>query len=198
MKKRKAIIPFAALALAGVLLGLALWVPAAELSVLQSRLIGVPQALRQANEALVAALQAIPWWQVVLCLGVVPGLCEEVCFRGFLLSGLGGAVRKWTAIIATACVFAVFHLHFFKLPMTAGLGIVLGYLCWQSRSLWPGVIAHVMHNSISVVIAAVPAVSTRLGIDTTEATAHLPVQIIVPGILLVVIGLALAGRQRAG
>ncbi|UCG15247.1 MAG: CPBP family intramembrane metalloprotease [Phycisphaerales bacterium] len=184
--------------LAGVLLGLALWVPAAELSVLQSRLVGIPQTLRQADEALVAALQTTPWWQVVFCLGVVPGLCEEVCFRGFLLSGLGGAVRKWTAIIATACVFAVFHLHFFKLPMTAGLGIVLGYLCWQSRSIWPGVIAHVAHNSVSIVITAIPAVAARLGIDMTEPTAHLPAQIVVPGILLVVIGLALAGRQRDG
>lgn len=182
----------------GIVLGLALWVPAAEISALQTHWFGAPAELAAKNEALLGSVRALPWWQVIVYIGVVPGICEELAFRGFLLSSLGACMRKWTAIIITAGVFAVFHFFFFKIPVTAALGIVLGYVCWQSRSILPGVIAHTMHNSILMLLAVDPDVATRIGLNTTDPAAHLPVSILVPGLAAVGIGLALLTVPRRG
>jgi len=182
--------------LAAVLLGLALWVPVAEWTVLQGRLVGMAPGLAEQNRELMAVLNAAPIWHVVLYLGIVPGLCEELFFRGALLSGLRGSMRKWTAIVVTALVFAVFHFVFFHVPTKAVLGIVLGWLCWQSRSIWPAVLAHVLHNSV---VALLPRVGDRLGMDLAELStpAHLPIHILAPGLVIVAAGVLLARRPAS-
>ncbi len=182
--------------IAAILLGLTLWVPVSEWTVLQARLVGMAPGLAEQNRELVAALNVTPVWQVVLYLGIVPGLCEELFFRGVLLSGLRDSVRKWTAIGGTALVFAVFHFVFFHVPAKAALGIVLGWLCWQSRSVWPAVLAHVLHNSV---VALLPRAGDRLGMDFTELNtpAHLPIHILVPGLAIVAAGVLLARRPAS-
>jgi hypothetical protein len=92
-------------------------------------------------------------------------------------------------------VFALFHVHFFKLPVTAALGVVLAYLCWESRSIWPAVIAHILHNSITAALAAVPRLADALGVDTADTTSHLPLHLSVPGILLVAAALYAIGHR---
>ena len=183
---------------AGALLGLGLWIPATELSTLQTHVLPASESVRQVNETLVEALRAMPPWQVLLCLGLVPALCEEVIFRGFLLSSLRGAVRKWSAIAATACVFALFHFYFFKLPVTAALGIILGWLCWQSRSIWPGVVAHGLHNSLSAAITVAPSLAAWLRINTSDPAAHLPIPLMAAGAALVVAGIVLSATGKWG
>lgn len=182
--------------IAACLLGLALWVPVSEWTVLQGRLVGMAPGLAEQNREIIAALNAAPIWQVVLYLGIVPGLCEELFFRGVLLSGLRDSMRKWTAIVVTALVFAVFHYVFFHVPAKAALGIVLGWLCWQSRSIWPAVLAHVLHNSV---VALLPRVGDRLGMDAIDLStqAHLPIHIVVPGLVLVAVGVLLARRPAS-
>jgi sodium transport system permease protein len=182
--------------LAGVLVGAALWVPAHELSVLQIRVMGIPKLLQAMDRAFHDALAGMHPLEIVLLVGIVPGICEELLFRGFLLSGLRTTFRKWTCIVASACVFAVFHFFFFRFPVTAGMGVVLGYLCWQSRSVWPAVIAHVMQNSIAMLVAVLPGWSSALRIDPTDPWAHLPGPVIVVGFVVVIAGLALARRER--
>ena len=181
---------------AGVLLGVSAWVPAHELNILQERLFGAPQALLKNFEALGETLDAMPVMEVILLIAIIPAVCEELLFRGVLLSGLGSASRKWTAIIMSAVVFAVFHFFFFKFAVTAALGIVLAYLCWQTRSILPGIVAHFLHNYLGTLSVVAPEWPRRIGIVQTDdaAWAHLPPHILVIGGLLFITGLLLAYR----
>lgn len=90
-------------------------------------------------------------WFTVFVVGVLPGICEEVMFRGFILN----ALKKkgvWYSIIFTAILFGVFHLDPFRLLPASLLGIWLGYLAVKTNSLFVPILAHFAHNTLSILI----------------------------------------------
>jgi len=91
-----------------------------------------------------------PIWQVVLIIGLTPAICEEIAFRGFILSGLRGMGHKWGAIILTSVIFGLAHGLLQQSLSACAVGIVIGYIVVKSGSLWPGVLFHFTHNSLSV------------------------------------------------
>ncbi|MBN1948660.1 MAG: CPBP family intramembrane metalloprotease [Candidatus Cloacimonetes bacterium] len=82
---------------------------------------------------------------------VLPGICEEVMFRGYLINGF---TRRglWSAIIVSGILFGIFHLDPFRFLPTAVLGVYLGYLTLRSNSLLPAVFAHFLNNGLAIVI----------------------------------------------
>lgn len=85
-----------------------------------------------------------------ILLSISAGICEESCFRGFLLvkatKWLGG--RWWPAVIASSVAFGIGHLY----QGTSGailIAIYGGMFCvlriWRG-SLWPGVWAHIWQD----------------------------------------------------
>ena len=51
----------------------------------------------------------MPLGLLLLVVAVVPAICEELAFRGFILSGLRHLGHKWRAIILTSIFFGVTH-----------------------------------------------------------------------------------------
>ena len=180
---------------AGVLIGLSAWVPSRELHILQASIVGTPRALMEQSGMIAEALQAMPMAMVFLVLAIVPAFSEELLFRGFLLSSLGGRGRKWTAIVVSAAVFGVFHFLLFKFLVTACLGVVLAYLCWQSRSIVPGFIAHCLHNGIGAYSAVNADFYRWLNIDPEAEWAHLPPTVLIVGTGVFLLGLTLTARK---
>lgn len=86
-------------------------------------------------------------WLVVLLLAVVlPGLTEELMFRGLLQAALRSGCRPAVAIVWQAVAFAVFHADpLFLLPPLLAGGL-LGYIRHKSDSLMPSVLAHMTLN----------------------------------------------------
>ncbi len=93
-------------------------------------------------------MSSVPWVASLFYLALVPALTEEVFFRGYVLSGVRSGAGKWTALLVVALAFGLFHYSVFRLGMTVGLGVLLGLLAVQFRSIWPCVLAHAMHNGI--------------------------------------------------
>src|SRR4029079_548807 len=55
-------------------------------------------------------MQTAPnWWLPLLLMAVLPAICEELTFRGFVLSGLRHLGNKWWAIGLTAVFFGMVH-----------------------------------------------------------------------------------------
>ena len=90
----------------------------------------------------------------VLAFALVPALCEEVAFRGFVLRGLHHGFRPRNAVLLSSFFFALFHLNVFLFLPTFLLGVILGLLTVRSRSLLPAISFHLLHNS--VLIALIP------------------------------------------
>lgn len=89
----------------------------------------------------------------VLVGGIVP-IVEELFFRGVLHHLLRRHFGSILTIVIGAAIFAVVH---FIPPLIPGLfvaGLCLGYLREQSGSIWPGVIFHMLQNTLALLAMA--------------------------------------------
>ncbi|MCO6046673.1 tetratricopeptide repeat protein [Aeoliella sp. ICT_H6.2] len=101
-------------------------------------------------DELFEALGDQPWYLgfVVICL--LPGVCEELFFRGFLGRGLLARYGPVGGIAATSLLFGLFHIDPIQVSYTIVLGIVLHCVYLWSRSLWGPMILHILFNSTSL------------------------------------------------
>lgn len=93
---------------------------------------------------------AVPLPLLILALAVAPAVCEEIAFRGFLLSGFsrGGKIR--VAVIMSSVAFGIIHMIPQQVFNAALLGIILGIMCIRSRSILPGIVFHLIYNSLAI------------------------------------------------
>jgi sodium transport system permease protein len=92
----------------------------------------------------------VPLWQLLLVIAVVPAICEELAFRGFLLSGFRHVGHKWRAIIYSSLFFGLSHAILQQSIVASVVGTVIAYLAVQSGSIWPGMAFHAIHNGLGV------------------------------------------------
>lgn len=91
-----------------------------------------------------------PLWQIVLLVALVPAVCEELAFRGFVLSGFRRIGHKWTAIVLTAAFFGAAHPVLQQSIAAFIVGLVLGYVAVKTGSILPAIAYHFTHNTLSV------------------------------------------------
>lgn len=90
------------------------------------------------------------FWQILLVMALLPAICEELAFRGFILSGLRHLGHKWGAIVFSSIFFGVAHGILQQSISATLVGLVMGYLAVQTRSLLPCVLFHLTYNSMSL------------------------------------------------
>ncbi|MEX2188759.1 MAG: ABC transporter permease subunit/CPBP intramembrane protease [Pirellulales bacterium] len=104
------------------------------------------------NSPMLAGMEAlfteVPYVWLVLVFAVLPALCEEVAFRGFILSGLRDMGHPWRAILVSSVLFGVVHLIVQQSINAAILGVLLGYVAIRSGSLLCPIAFHLVHNGL--------------------------------------------------
>lgn len=99
-------------------------------------------------------------WQVLLLnllvLAILPGIGEELAFRGVLqsvISGQQSAVsRQHVAIWVTAFVFSFVHFQFYGFIPRLLLGALFGYVLLWSGRLGLCMLMHATNNALSVLV----------------------------------------------
>ncbi|MCO6458519.1 MAG: CPBP family intramembrane metalloprotease, partial [Pirellulaceae bacterium] len=165
---------------AALLLGLTLW-PLIEELFLLTRWLGLdtidPTKL-QGVETLLAQWRRLPPWWILLCLAATPAVFEELFFRGYLFTALGTRFKPRDTILLSALLFGLFHvvttstLAVERLLPSMTLGLILGWLCWRTRSVWPGVLLHACHNGLLLMVAYYRRELEAWGLG--DAGDHLP------------------------
>jgi sodium transport system permease protein len=93
---------------------------------------------------------SIPLIVVLAVFALTPALCEEVAFRGFILSGFGSGGRTAVAIILSSITFGLIHMIPQQVFNATLLGMVLGLIAVRSKSLLPGIVFHFCFNALAV------------------------------------------------
>jgi ABC-2 type transport system permease protein/sodium transport system permease protein len=151
---------------AAMILGLSLWPIDAEIALLL-RAMGIDSLLPSMRDQI--KIELASWSQELinkngvivplLVLGVLPAICEELTFRGYLQRSLQERMKPMQAVLLSAFLFGLFHIlmggiliveRFFS---SALMGLVLGWVCWRTRSVIPGIVLHTLHNSFLVALA---------------------------------------------
>ncbi|HET9232560.1 MAG TPA: type II CAAX endopeptidase family protein, partial [Candidatus Eisenbacteria bacterium] len=123
---------------------------AALVGIAQGLFMEVPESYRELMERIFAAEGGANLLTAILVFAVVPGICEEILFRGLVLRGLATRLNPLMAIAWTAVLFGAFHFDLYRLLPTMVLGFLLGGLVWLTGSLWPAILLHAANNTIAV------------------------------------------------
>lgn len=181
--------------LGAVLVGLGAWAFIYELEVwsLSSERM---ESMRRIFESVKEDLARTPLWVKLVCLAITPAVCEEFTFRGFMMSAFRAHTRPWIAVLSTAVLFGLFHvfvrdaLLFERMLPSTLMGVLLGWVCLRTGSVYPGMILHAIHNGLLVSLAHYEQalIDWQIGINEQE---HLPALWLVVATVLVVAGIGI-------
>jgi sodium transport system permease protein len=150
--------------LAAILMGLSAW---AVISGVAIRLLPPPDSLVRALEKiLLLGDKPAPLWALWLTVGLTPAICEELLFRGLILSGLR-RLGKWPAILLSAFLFALAHSSIYRLLPSLLMGVLLGYTVWRTGSILCGMIVHALNNGLMVTLVHSESLLQRFHLQDT-------------------------------
>jgi membrane protease YdiL (CAAX protease family) len=145
--------PLEARALLPGLVGvLGLAVLLAEFTHWTDKVFPMPEVFREAYLQAVTAETPAQLLMLLLAAAIVPGLCEEVVFRGYFQQIYSRRFGAHRGILVAAVLFAIMHLDPWHLPALFLIGLYLGYLFVWTGSLWVPVCAHAANNAASIIL----------------------------------------------
>ena len=103
----------------------------------------------------------------LLIIGIAPGICEEVMFRGVMLN-IYSNIGKRKAIFYSAILFGLLHLNIQNLVGPIFLGIVMGILVEKTNSLYASIIGHSLNNMIAMTLGYLTMINQK-SIDEVPA-----------------------------
>lgn len=90
----------------------------------------------------------------VLVVGVLSATCEELFFRGYLQRRLVERFGPALGIALPAALFGVAHFDLHHGTFAFVFGVFVGWAAWLAGSTWIAVAAHVVNNTVSVLVLA--------------------------------------------
>ena len=117
-----------------------------------STVFPVPQSyLEQLGEQF--SFEGVPLWQIFVLFAVLPGICEEIAFRGPLLYGLRRRFSMPVLAVVVGLIFGFFHFSLFRIITTGVLGIAITAVALMTGSIFPGMVLHLGNNALALLLA---------------------------------------------
>jgi hypothetical protein len=115
----------------------------------------------------------------VLVIGVMPGISEELLFRGVIQRSFLRSMPPPAAILLTTILFGLLHIEPATVALALVLGLWFGIVAWRTGSAIPGMVLHASVNS--------GWNAAQIAVRTNETAAELaPVVLTVGGIVAVI------------
>lgn len=87
---------------------------------------------------------------IVFIVAVVPAVCEEIFFRGFVQSSFEYKFKPFIAGLVTAIVFGLYHFNPYGLLGLIALGVYFSYATYKSNSIFVPAVLHFVNNFFAV------------------------------------------------
>jgi membrane protease YdiL (CAAX protease family) len=118
------------------------------------------------------------WLIVFLSACVLPGLGEEIFFRGFLSRGLVAQHGVLLGSLIASAFFAALHFAPVQVCATFVLGLGMQYLYLTTRSLLAPILLHILNNSLAFIFMrnadAVEIEGFTTTVEDPSLVAHVP------------------------
>ncbi len=125
-------------------------------ALVQSPLIPVPEAFL---EQFGGQFEGFGLAQALLLFALLPGICEEILFRGALVGLMERRLGRLGVMLAVGAMFGLIHLAVPRILPTGVLGVLLTWAVLRSGSLWIPIIMHAVHNGLLFTLASTGAVA---------------------------------------
>jgi membrane protease YdiL (CAAX protease family) len=83
---------------------------------------------------------------VAFVLAVIPAVCEELLFRGYIQQNYSSSMSSGAAVLLTGFIFALFHMSAANLLPLALLGWYIGYIYMKTANLIIPFVVHLVNN----------------------------------------------------
>lgn len=118
--------------------------------------VPVPEVMAEMQETMAEMISNFLRSENVLLMGVfhiglVPAICEEVMYRGYVQRAFEKSWGIVAAILISGAIFGAYHLQISNFLPLATLGVFLAYLTYISDSLIPAMVAHFVNNGGQVI-----------------------------------------------
>lgn len=110
-----------------------------------------PSSAEGMNEQYMQILDGVSFVQGLLLMALLPAICEEIMFRGYMFTAFKNRMSLTKAIIIVSLLFGVSHMSMIKILPTAVLGAVLAYTIHKSESIVTSSLIHFANNALAVV-----------------------------------------------
>ena len=127
----------------------------------------------------------------ILMVAVLPGVAEELLFRGVLLSAWEEK-GSYRAVIVSALWFTALHSSFSGIPAEFICGAILAFLVISANSLFAGIIFHTVYNAAGLILSYLASAQTA-GAEAAEAASVFESVGGVPGLISVLFSILISG-----
>ncbi|HEX5150316.1 MAG TPA: CPBP family intramembrane glutamic endopeptidase [Parafilimonas sp.] len=84
-------------------------------------------------------------------IALLPAIFEEMLFRGALQPVMIHLIRNsFLGILITSILFSAIHASYYGFLTRLALGLIIGYVFYFSKNLWPASIIHFLYNAAGV------------------------------------------------
>jgi uncharacterized protein len=89
---------------------------------------------------------------IILVVAIVPSICEETMFRGFIQRSFEFRMKPFWAALITAVFFGLYHFNPYDLIPLIALGFFFGFATYTSNSIVTPIFLHFLNNFAAVML----------------------------------------------
>ena len=89
--------------------------------------------------------------QITFFIALIPAICEEILFRGYLQQNILEQNSPTFALISTALIFSIIHFNIGGFLPIFFIGLYLGMLFYTTKSIIPAMFLHFLNNFFIIV-----------------------------------------------
>jgi sodium transport system permease protein len=174
---------------ATVLLILGGWLLSVELATVQNAITPFPKEMLERFAQFFASLNKLQLAKALMFVAVLPGICEELLCRGFLLSSFRTRMGGMGAVVFTAVCFGFLHMDPYRLLSTIFLGVLLGLIVLRTGSIFPAMLAHATNNALSFLVQSHESYFVGIKWLNLEGSEYLPWPLVLLAVAMVALGI---------
>ena len=147
-----------------------------------------PSEHLQMLEDIITAQTGLAAFITALLVGLLPGFCEEILFRGYVQ---GRLLKRWSpmaAILLSSLLFAVAHIDPLHVCAVFPTGIWLGVIAYRADSIWPTILCHFANNFLAVIVSNLSA--------EADGTGQVELMLLVPCCIAMLVSLFVLASDR--
>ena len=117
-------------------------------------LIGVLQSVldyQEYQDSMDQMMEGKQMWFLILCMGIIAPLAEEIVFRWLIYLRLRDYMRMGAAAVISGLIFGIYHGNLVQAVYAGLLGMFFAYFLDISGCLWSSVLLHMGANIWSLV-----------------------------------------------
>ena len=111
---------------------------------------------------------------IIFVVAVIPAICEETLFRGFVQKSFEQRLKPLWSILITGIFFGLYHFNPYGLVALIALGLYFGYAAYASNSIFVPIALHFFNNFIAVLAFLILGKDELINTSATQNDNVLP------------------------